>query len=139
MVQSFAKWGAEMANTQFLVQQWIEAKKAENEAIEWRRKTEDYLVRALGLAPQFEGTESYEIDGHKVKVTGRMNRKVDSDRLQEIAAQHGLSHHLPALFRWKPEINQTAWKSADPAITKPLLAAVTTTPGRPSFQISNEE
>lgn len=128
-----------MANTQYLIQQWLEAKKAEADAVEWRRKTEDYLVRALGLAPEFEGTENFEIDGYKVKIVARMNRKVDSDRLQELAAEHGLSQHLPALFRWKPEINATAWKSADWQITKPLLAAITTTPGRPSFSISQEE
>jgi len=125
-----------MSNIQQLTEAWLAAKKAETEAIEWRRKTEDALTKHLGLAPEFEGTESFQIGEHKVKIIGRMTRKVDADRLQDIAAEHGLSSHLPALFRWKPEINATAWKSTDASITNPLLAAVTTTPGRPSFSIS---
>jgi hypothetical protein len=123
-------------NVELLTTAWLNAKKAETEAIEWRRKTEDSLLKLLGIAEQFEGTENFDIAGHKVKIIGRMSRKVDSDRLQELAAEHGLSSHLPALFRWKPEINATAWKSTDASITNPLLAAVTTTPGRPSFSIS---
>jgi hypothetical protein len=128
-----------MSNIQALTEAWLAAKKAETEAVEWRRKTEDALTKHLGLAPEFEGTESFQIGEHKVKIIGRMTRKVDADRLQEIAAEHGLSSHLPALFRWKPEINATAWKSTDASITNPLLAAVTTTPGRPSFSISQLE
>jgi len=128
-----------MSEIHLLTQAWLAAKKAETEAVEWRRKTEDALTKHLGLAPEFEGTESFQIGEHKVKIIGRMTRKVDADRLQEIAAEHGLSSHLPALFRWKPEINATAWKSTDASITNPLLAAVTTTPGRPSFSISQLE
>ena len=118
--------------------QWLEAKQVEQAAIERRRSLEDSMCKSLGFAPEFEGTESFAIEGYKVKIIGRMSRKVDSDRLQEIAAEHGLSSHLPDLFRWKPEINATAWKNADASITQPLLGAVTTTPSRPSFQISQE-
>ena len=128
-----------MDNVELLVSAWVNAKKAEAEAVEWRRKTEDTLLKHLGIAPDFEGTENFGIGNHKVKIVGRMSRKVDSDRLQELAAEHGLSQHLSALFRWKPEINSAAWNAADPAITQPLLGAVTTTPGRPSFSITQEQ
>jgi hypothetical protein len=65
-----------------------------------------------------------------------MNRKVDADKLQELAAEHGLSEHLGSLFRWSADINAAAWKAAAPTITAPLLGAITTTPGRPSFSIT---
>ena len=128
-----------MSDTKTLVEAWVAAKKAETEAVEWRRNIEDTLLKAIGLAPEFEGTENLEIDGHKVKVVGRMIRKVDAERLQEIAAEHGLSQHLSALFRWKPEINSAIWKATDSCITQPLLGAVTTSPGRPSFLITKEQ
>lgn len=128
-----------MPDKKELIQEWIDAKRDEAEAIERRRWAEDTLIKSLGLSSDFEGTENYLIGDYKVKVVGRMNRKVDSERLQAIAAEHGLSQHLGALFRWKPEIVATAWKSADPSITNPLLGAVTTTPGRPSFSIDTKE
>jgi hypothetical protein len=127
-----------MSDTLILVNAWVQAKKDEQTAVEWRRRVEDSLLKALSIDPAFDGTENFDLHNHKVKIVGRMTRKVDQERLQELAAQHGLSQHLPALFRWKAEINSTAWKAADPAITQPLLGAVTTSPGRPSFSISQE-
>ena len=128
-----------MADTKVLVEAWVAAKKAEAEAVEWRRRVEDDLLKTIGLSDDFEGTENLDIAGHKVKVVGRMNRKVDAERLQEIAAENGLSQHLSALFRWKPEINSAIWKATDSSITQPLLGAVTTSPGRPSFSITKEQ
>jgi len=58
--------------------------------------------------------------------------------VQEIAAEAGLTEHLSSLFRWKPEINMSAWKNADEKITTPLLGGITTTPGRASFTITKE-
>lgn len=128
-----------MSDTQVLVNAWVQAKKEEQTAIEWRRRCEDSLLSALNIDPALDGTENFEMHGHKVKIVGRMTRKVDSDKLQEIAAQHGLSQHLHALFRWKADINSAAWKAADQSITQPLLGAVTTSPGRPSFSITPTE
>lgn len=127
-----------MADTTILVEAWVSAKRAEADAVEWRRRVEDDLLKAIGLSDDFEGTENFDIAGHKVKIVGRMSRKVDGERLQEIAAEHGLSQHLSALFRWKPEINSAIWKATDSSITQPLLGAVTTSPGRPSFSIIKE-
>jgi len=121
-----------------LYQQWIDAKDAEKTAIEWRRGIEDKLVADLGIAKTLDGTQNVEVDGYKVKIVGRLDRKVNSDKLQDLAAEFGLTEHLSSLFRWKPEINASAWKSADPRITEPLLDAITSTNGRPSFTITKE-
>jgi hypothetical protein len=121
-----------------LYQQWIDAKDAEKTAIEWRRRIEDQLVADLGIAKTLDGTQNVEADGYKVKIVGRLDRKVNSDKLQDLAAEFGLTEHLSSLFRWKPEINASAWKSADPRITEPLLDAITSTNGRPSFTITKE-
>ena len=117
-------------------EQWIFAKEDEREAIAARRKIEDQMIEYFKVSNEFEGTQNFEPDGFKIKVTSRMNRKVDSDKIQAIAHEHGLIDHLPNLFRWKPELNMTAWKAADASITKPLLGGITTTPGRASFSIT---
>ena len=121
-----------------LYQQWIDAKEAERQAAEARRQIEDKLIAELGIAETDEGSRTVKADGYKVKVTCRMNRTIDADALQEIAAECGLTQHLGDLFRWKPDINAKAWKDADESITGPLLAAITTKPGRPSFSIERE-
>jgi hypothetical protein len=122
-----------------LIAEWTLAKKAESEAIEIRRQAEDVMLKRLKLDGAFEGTENYEIGRYKVKIVGRLNRKIDAEKLQILAHENGLSEHLSALFRWKPDINVAAWKATDESITSVLLDAITTTAGRPSFAITIQE
>lgn len=117
------------------IQQWIDAKAEEAAATKRRRQIEDQLVKQFQIPEGLEGTKNIEAEQYKIKIEGRINRKVNGDKLQELAAEHGLSEHLTSLFRWKPEINMTVWKAADASITTPLLDAITATPGRPSFTI----
>jgi len=118
-----------------LAQVWLQAKEAERQAVELRRTTEDAMRGLLGIRDDLDGTEIRAVGDVRLKIVGRIDRKVDSDRVQELAAEHGLVDHLSSLFRWRPELNVSAWKSADPSITQPLAAAITAKPGRPSFSI----
>lgn len=122
-----------------LYQDWINAKSAEAAAIKQRRSIEDLMIKAFDIPEDLDGAKNIEVETFKIKIEGRINRRVNADKLQELAAEHGLSDHLSSLFRWKPEIAMTAWKAADKSITDPLLDAITATPGRPSFTISNKE
>ena len=119
-------------------QKWIDAKEAEKTAIDLRRSLEDEMVMDFDISKGLDGTQNIDVDGYKVKIVGRLDRKVNSDILQDLAAEHGLTEHLTTLFRWKPEVSVAAFKSADVLITGPLLGAITTTPGRPSFTITKE-
>ena len=121
-----------------LAHEWQIAKLEEVKAQERRRAIEDQLSEELQIQAQSEGTENFDAGAYKIKVTSKLTRKVDGDKLQELAAESGLSDHLTALFRWKPEINMTAWKQADSSITAALAAAITTTPARPGFSITKE-
>lgn len=114
---------------------WLAAKEAERRATEERRKLEDDIAVLANVRADLDGTKTVEVPGYTIKIVGRIDRKVDSDLVQELAAEHGLTDHLSSLFRWKPEVNASAWKSADPSITGPLAAAITAKPGRPSFSI----
>lgn len=118
---------------------WLIAKQAEADAIANRRFIEDQLASIANVSADLDGTETLEAGQYTVKIVGRIDRKVDADKLQEIAIEHGLMGHLSSLFRWKPEINATAWKQADPAIVRPLADAITAKPGRPSFKITIKE
>ena len=128
-----------MSDLKTLSGEWLSHKTAEENAVAERRKIEDQIVKMLALPEAFETTETAEPQGFVVKISGRIDRKVDSDKLQELAAEHGLTEHLSRLFRWKPEISMTLWKAADESITKPLAGAITAKAGRPSFKITIKE
>jgi hypothetical protein len=119
-----------------LIEQWRKAKQTEAEAVEQRRQIEDTIAVIIGLPEDFEGT--LKVSGI-LKITGRVDRKVDTDALQDLAREAGLSDHLSALFRWKAEINAKAWDAAADSITRPLAGAITAKPGRPSFTITNKK
>ena len=122
-----------------LPERWLSAKEAEKLAQEERRKVEDELLSLIGFSETFEGTQNAEQDGYKVKIVGRMNRKVDSDVLQDLAREHGLETFLTSLFKWEADLKLTAWKATDKSITDLLAPAITTKPGRPSFSIEEKE
>ena len=123
----------------FLASQWEVAKQEEKAATDRRRKIEDQLTECLGIAKDLEGTKTETAGMYEIKVSGRLDRKVNADKLQTLAGEAGLTEHLSSLFRWKPEINMAAWKSAHESITGPLLEAITTTASRPSFAITRKD
>jgi hypothetical protein len=121
-----------------LAKRWLMYKETEKIAAENRRKLEDIICKAVNFPKNFEGTENVVPvnSPYSIKIEGRINRKVNADKLVELASEAGLSEHLSTLFRWKPEINMKVWKEADQEITRPLLDAITSEAGRPSFTIS---
>ena len=121
-----------------LYQRWLDAKKAEGIAVAERRELEDQMVVVFTVPKDLDGTMKQELDGYVVKIEGRINKKVDADKLQMLATEAGISEHLSSLFRWKPEINAKVWNAAADAVTQPLLGAITSTPGRPTFTITKE-
>ena len=121
-----------------LYQRWLDAKKLEATAVAERRELEDQMVAEFSIPKDLDGTLKREVDGYTIKMEGRINKKIDADKLQVLASEAGLSEHLSSLFRWKPEINARVWNAASDAVTAPLLGAITSTPGRPTFTITKE-
>lgn len=122
-----------------LASEWIELKEKERAIVERRREVEDALLTYYEIGESMSGTCNLKMTGFKAKVVGRMTQKVDSDLLQELAAENGMTQLLPDLFRWKAEINKKKWDDVDPKITSVLSGAITTTPSRPSFSITIED
>jgi hypothetical protein len=121
-----------------LAKRWLMYKETEKIAAENRRNLEDVICKAVNFPKNFEGTENVvPINSpYAIKIEGRINRKVNADKLIDLATEYGLNDHLSALFRWKPEINMKIWKESDQEITRPLLDAITSESGRPSFTIT---
>ena len=119
--------------------EWLEAKEAERDATERRRLIEDEMVRLIGLEQTDEHTRKVEADPFTIKIACRINRKVDGDMAQEIAAEHDMQDHLGLLFRWKPELSMTAWNGVGDNVKQVFARAITATPGRPSFTITKEK
>jgi hypothetical protein len=121
-----------------LYQRWLDAKKLEATAVAERRELEDQMAVQFAIPKDLDGTIKQELDGYTIRMEGRINKKIDADKLQMLAAEAGLSEHLSSLFRWKPEINAKAWGAASSVVTQPLLGAITSTPGRPTFTINKD-
>ena len=122
-----------------LYQQWMEVKAAETEMTARRRAIEDEMAKSLQITEDWEGSYTMKDGGFKVNIKRAFTRKVDGKKLSAIANEFGLQDYLPTLFRWKPEIDMRAWKDTETFITDKLAQAVTTTPGRVSFKIEEEE
>ena len=125
-------------STAELCSDWVECKATEKAAIDHRREIEDELIRRLEIASDLDGTERRELDRHALKIVGRIDRKVDAEMAQELAAEHGIGEYLSTLFRWKPEIILRAWSAAPENVTNALARAITAKPGRPSFSIEEK-
>ena len=123
-------------NLEILSQAWLYAREAERLAVNSRRDLEDQLTDSMAISDKLDGSETRKIGEYTIKVTGRINRTIDSEKLQELATESGLTDHLSSLFRWKPEVNMSAWTKADETITRPLAGAITAKPSRPSYAIT---
>ena len=63
---------------------WSAAKTAEGEAVEARRAIEDRLVALLAIPEGKEGTANASTEqGMVIKIVGRLNRKINTDRRSE--------------------------------------------------------
>ena len=129
-----------MKNPTALAAEWMAAKQAEADAVAKRRSIEDEMAEFLSLEETHDGTTTATVGQFQVKATQRLSRSVDASQIQAIAAQHKIGYaELQNLFRWKPEINATAWKTAPSDLTAILSQAITTKASRPTFSITIKE
>jgi hypothetical protein len=124
-----------------ILERWIDAKNAEKKAIETRREIEDKLVERFGIKETDDGVKNFEFDRFDIKITSRLEHKVDRALLLEIVQENELDAHLNVLFRHKSELSLTNWKAADKSITGLFAPCITTKASRPTFAITkiNEE
>lgn len=122
---------------QMAIQEFLACKRMESEAKARRMKVEDWIIQQLPMQKN-EGTELHKVGDLEVKINRRMSRKVDGQRLQELADEYSLNTFIPTLFRFKAEIKAKEWESAAENITSKFLDAITTTPGRASLTVKED-
>ena len=122
-----------------LAREWLAAKEVERDAVEMRRLIEDQIARIMEINETEESARQIATPGYAIKVSTRINRKVDGDAAQEVASENGLEDMLPLLFRWKPELSMAAWHGVTDDVRRLFSVAITSTPGRPSFSIIKKD
>lgn len=117
---------------------WLDAKAAEQAAIERRREI-DARIACLMLVKD-EGTSSDTFGAFKVSVTNKLTRTLDGEAVRE----HW--NELPELardaFRWKPELDMKhyrALESANPAVFATVSRFVTAKPATPAVKVERVE
>lgn len=128
-----------MDNINTLIWMWKVAKEQEKEFNAIRVEVEQKLIKALNVDKNSEGTSCFDTDYNTVKITKRINTKINTDLLSEIAYENEMNDALSDLFRWKPEIKSKEWKDCSEEIKKVFYPAITQTPGKPSFSITEKE
>jgi len=122
-----------------IYQQWLEAKAAESAARATRLEIEKQICTAHEFDKTFGGVATHEVEKYVVKITGRITRKVDVEKVRDIAINNNLEGQLENLFRWKCEIDARNWKAAGADTTDVFLPAIESKPGKPAVTVVPKE
>lgn len=120
-------------NLQELINIRIAAKRAEEAAVTERRRIDEQISELLKDPNKPEGSVSQKLDGFKVTVTYKIDRKVSADELQK--SWDKLSPEVQAVFKWKPDVSVSELRKLD---DKQQLAAskfITAKTASPSITI----
>lgn len=119
---------------QELVAARIEAKRAEDAAIQARRELDEQLALLMNTG-KTEGTESQKLPelGVKVSVTYGVTRKVDTDKLQADWAK--LPAATQAAFKWKADVSVAALRQLDGGDATAAATYITSKPAAPSVKV----
>jgi len=118
-----------------LVAARISAKQAEDAAIAERRNIDAQLAELLKDPNKPEGAVSQRLEdmGVKLTVTYKINRSVDSKKLQ--AEWDKLSAGAQAAFKWKPEVSVSELRKLEGIDATVAAAYITAKPGAPAVDI----
>jgi hypothetical protein len=121
-------------NLEELVTLWREAKRVEAQAEAQRVSIGNKLANILGVPD--EGSKSYDVGDFKVTVKQPINRKVDWEVFDAVAAVAPEGTHMPA--KVKRELDETGLKwirEHQPELYAELAKAITASPGRIGIEI----
>jgi hypothetical protein len=111
----------------------IAAKRVEDAAIAERRKIDGVIAELLKDDNKPEGSVSQKADGYKVTVTYKIDRKVDTDKLQ--AAWAKLSAAAAQAFKWKADVSVSELRKLEGADAAAASVFITSKPASPSITI----
>ena len=119
-----------------LVAELYRVKQDEQNVRNKRMALETELATVISVPDDWEGNKTNTVGDYKVKLTRKMNVKIDELKLRELAIVNNITPALETCFRWKPELNKREWDAADPDIRVKLSAAMEVTPGKASFTVT---
>ncbi len=111
----------------------IAAKRIEDQAVADRRDLDKQIAELLKDPNKPEGAISQKADGYKVTVTYKVDRKVDSEKLQ--AAWSKLSAAASAAFKWKADVSVTELRKLEGPDAAAAAVFITSQPASPSIKI----
>lgn len=111
----------------------IAAKRIEDQAVAERRDLDQQIAELLKDPAKPEGTISQKADGYKISVTYKVDRKVDSEKLQ--AAWSKLSAAASAAFKWKADVSVSELRKLEGADAAAAAVFITSQPASPSIKI----
>jgi hypothetical protein len=118
---------------QELINMRIAAKREEDKAIQARRDVDSQIAELLRDATKPEGSVSQKLDGYKVTVTYKVDRKVSADELQK--SWDKLSPEVQAVFKWKPDVTVSELRKLDDKQKISAARFITSNAASPSIKI----
>ncbi len=122
-----------------LCEMWRDAKAIEQGAIAHRRAIDDQI--AAVIAHGLEGTTTAAVGLYTIKVTGKVTRELDPDKVA------GLDAQIPApllnrVITYKPSLDLREYRymqEHEPEYFQALASAVTTKPAKPTVAVTAKE
>lgn len=111
-----------------LVSQWLAHKFAENRARTLRVEVEGQIVAACADPERDEGSCTVNTGIHKISVTKKLNRKLDTERWEEIAGDFPLE---ASPVRTKYELDLPKMRALSPDLYEMFSDCLTTKPAKP--------
>lgn len=110
-----------------LSEEWLRAKKIEDEANKQRLAIEVELYKAIMEQVEInkDGSTKFDTDGFKVTITSRMNVTVDQEK----------ALNAPYLFKTKYEYSKTVLKELPAEMQDQVHDYIVIKPAKPSFKV----
>lgn len=116
-----------------LVAARIAAKRAEDEAVTERRRIDSQIAELLKDANKPEGSVSQRLEGYKVTVTYKLDRKVDTDKLTK--SWDKLPIDVQGAFKWAASVSVSELRKLEAKAQNSAAQFITTKEASPSITI----
>ena len=114
---------------------WMQAKEDERKAVEYRREL-DKMIQSL-LPKKDEGSVTETNGDFKVSVTYKLDRKLDTEKLQ--ANWNQLPAAAQGAINWKAELATSVFRTLSDEDRAPLADYITTKPASPTVSVEIKE
>jgi hypothetical protein len=111
----------------------LEAKRAEDAAVQARREIDEQITNLLRPADKLEGTVSEKTGEYKVSVTYKLSRTVSTEDLQK--AWDKLTAEQQGAFKWKADVSVAALRKLDDKAQLGVSKFITSKPASPTITI----